>query len=103
MLISYKYHLRYNRVSSVATPISPPPPSTNSSNHTIDISDNEIDDILNDRGVFKDIPNSTPVTTMTYTGIGVEEFSKCQGNTRTGLPCRLTATSGSPYCFRHKQ
>ncbi len=96
MFISYKHNLHYNRISSITTPISPPPStSTNSSIHTIDISDNEIDDILNDR--------VTPISTMvptTMPGI-IEEYSNCLGHTRSGLPCRLTTTPGSKYCYRH--
>lgn len=97
-------------------PIAPPSESTESSRHTIDISDDEVNDLvadINQNGGYlpntnvapTDItPNKSRYTPPLHSSStpGIEEFSKCMGITRNGLPCRLGVSPGSPYCFRHR-
>ena len=117
MFLHY-YRPSFRKKDLFATPISALPPSstnsTNSSRHTVDISDDEINDLMTDNAAHGggDFCNSTPVTDHTHSLLsagGVEDFScsvtsgKCVGVTRAGLPCKIIASPKSKYCFRHRQ
>ena len=103
-------HLSSSRTLPPPPPPPPPPPMTlapspsNSSRNTLEISDDEIDDLYNDISINGGyIPQHTPFTTSTLTNeFPLNSPVKCAANTRSGLPCRLYANPGSKFCHRHK-
>ena len=83
-----------------------------------DISDNELNDLYEDinyhNGYTTEFPPpSTPILPRaTAATLSPHKYSpsvttstssqkKCVGMTKSGLPCRMNSSSGSPYCYKH--